>query len=61
MDNIDELFRKFVQLDSELKQLRQEVGEVKGYYQNMYARAVAYSVSLLTKPKYPKSLNGKRV
>lgn len=29
MTDIDELFRKFAQLDSELKQLRQEVNQLK--------------------------------
>jgi hypothetical protein len=29
MNDIDELFRKFAQLDNELKQLRQEVNQLK--------------------------------
>lgn len=47
MNNIDELFRKFAQLDNELKQLRQEVNQLKpaDFYQAKAGPA--------TRPNYP--------
>lgn len=43
--DIDELFRKFKELDVELKELRREVSEIKWYTQHGTSGAVAYSAA----------------
>jgi len=54
--DIDELFRKFTELDAELKELKKEVSEIKWYQQHGTKGTVAYSAAYLqpsTKPSWP--------
>lgn len=51
---IQDLFRKFIELDRELKELRQEVGEIKWSINHGTTGAVAYSANTpMQNNRYP--------